>query len=172
MAWFFVIWIVVLVFGLVVFRGAPYVPSKRRDIERAFTELYELNDKDVLVDVGSGDGVVLRTASRLGAKAVGFELNPILVILSRIFSRRDSNIKVKLADFWITPLPANTTIVYGFLVTRDVKKMIRKMKTEVTRLNRPIRYISYGSSLTGMKHDKSLGANKLYTFFPLQTDEA
>jgi hypothetical protein len=172
MAWLFVIWILVLVFGIVVFRGAPYVPSKRRDIEKALTELYPISAKDVLVDAGSGDGVVLRTASRLTAKAVGFELNPILVILSRLLSLRDSRVVVKLADFWLTPLPDDTTVVYGFLVTRDVKKMVRKMKAEAIRLNRPLRYISYGSSLTSMTPDRSLNANKLYTFLPLQTDEA
>jgi hypothetical protein len=172
MAWFFVVWILVLVFGVVVFRGAPYVPSKRRDIEKALTELYSLSAKDVLVDAGSGDGVVLRTASRLAARAVGFELNPILVIVSRLLSLRDSRVVVKLADFWLTPLPDDTTVVYGFLVTRDVKKMVRKMKKEAARLNRPLRYISYGSSLTGMTPDRSLNASRLYTFLPLQTDEA
>lgn len=172
MIWLWILWALVLTFGIIAFRGAPYVPSRRQDIENAFTKLYALDKADFLVDMGSGDGTVLRLASRCGAKAVGFELNPILVILSRFFSRRDPNVRVRLADFWVTPLPDDTTVVYGFLVTRDVKKMIRRMNKEVIRLNRPIHYISYGSKLTGLTPDKTLGANNLYTFSPLQIREA
>ena len=78
-------WAIVIIlcvfFGLVVFRGAPYVPSKKTYINQAFSDLYPLTDKDVLVDVGSGDGVVLRSATKFGALAIGYEINPILVIM-------------------------------------------------------------------------------------------
>ena len=74
---------VVLLFGFVAFTGAPYVPSRRRDLQKAFDELYRLKKTDVLVDIGSGDGIVLREASRRGARAIGYELQPLLVLISR-----------------------------------------------------------------------------------------
>ncbi len=169
MSWMWIIWVLVLTFGIIVFRGAPYVPSKRRDIKKALTELYPLGRKDVLADVGSGDGVVLRIASQHGAKAIGYELNPILIIISRLLSRGDPNVRVKLADFWVAPLPDDVTIVYAFLVTRDVKKMIGKLTKEATRLNRPIHCLSYGNKFTGMTPDSSLEAYDLYTFRPLHS---
>jgi hypothetical protein len=165
------IWVIILTFGFIVFRGAPYVPSRRRYIERAFTKLYSLGKNDVLVDVGSGDGVVLRIASEHGATAIGYELNPILVIISRVLSRRHKKISVVLADFWLTPLPDNTTVVYAFMVTRDVKKMIRRITTEATRLGKPIRLISYGNTLPGVTLDGALDAYTLYTIAPLQIDK-
>ena len=51
--WLWALLGVVVAMGLVVFTGAPYVPSKRRDIRQALTELYPLGSDDVLVDIGS-----------------------------------------------------------------------------------------------------------------------
>ena len=52
--------IIILTFGVVVFHGSPYVPSHVSHVRQSLTELYNLSDKDVLVDIGSGDGLVLR----------------------------------------------------------------------------------------------------------------
>lgn len=166
--WLLILAIFVLAFGWVVFRGAPYVPSQNRYIKRAFEQLYPLTNKDVLVDVGSGDGVVLRRASAYGARAIGYELNPILVVISRLLSRNNPRVRIVLADFWVTQLPDDTTVVYAFLVTRDVKKMIKKMESETTRIGRDLSFISYGNVLPGLTPDKSLDAYNLYTFHPLQ----
>jgi hypothetical protein len=171
MTWLWIIAIIVIGFGWVVFRGAPYVPSQPKYIKRAFTKLYPLSGHDTLVDVGSGDGVVLRIASAFGARAIGYELHPVLVLISGLLSRRDSKVTVRLADFWFTPLPDTTTIVYAFLVTRDVKKMIKKMNSEVARLGRPLRFMTYGNSLPGMKPDSVLDAYALYTFYPLHSPQ-
>ncbi len=173
MAWLF--WPVagvILLFGFVVLRGAPYVPSHRRDVKRAFDELYELSEKDVLVDVGSGDGIILRQAAARGAKAVGYELNPALVAVSRFLSRGDPKVSVRLGDFWLAPLPADTTVVYGFIVTRDAKKMAKKLQAEADRLGRGLYFISYGSELKDVRKLKGLGAHHLYRFDPLHGGEA
>jgi SAM-dependent methyltransferase len=164
--------LIILVFGFVVFRGAPYVPSHRRRVERAFDDLYPLGRKDVVVDVGSGDGIVLRLASKRGAEAIGYELNPILVLLSQWLSRGDQRVHVHLADFWLTALPDTTTLVYGFMVTRDIEKMADKMQHEANRLNRPLYFICYGAAITSHPRVKQLGAHHLYRFDPLQANKA
>lgn len=170
--WFWIIIAVVGVFfGLIVFRGAPYVPSHRRQIERAFDELYPIGKKDTVVDVGSGDGIVLRQASRRGAKAVGYELNPILVAISRFLSRGDNRTHVYLRDFWLTPVPADTTLVYGFLVERDIEKIVKKLQYDANRLKRPLYFISYGASAASHLPIRQLGAHHLYVFEPLQADK-
>ena len=68
---------VVLLFGFVAFTGAPYVPSRRRDLQKAFDELYQLKKTDMLVDIGSGDGVVLRETNRHGARTISYKLQQI-----------------------------------------------------------------------------------------------
>lgn len=155
----------VLLFGLTAFRGAPYVPSRRRDIKKVFDELYTLDGGDVLVDVGSGDGIVLREAAKRGAAAVGYEINPVLVVVSKWLSRRSRRVTVRLADFWLTDLPNETTVVYTFGESRDIEKIARRIQSESTRLGRPLYFISYGFSLRDESSlQKQIGAHFLYRF--------
>lgn len=169
------VWIVgtvIVIFCIVVARGAPYVPSHRRFVRNAFRELYPLGDKDVLVDVGSGDGVILRLAAERGARAVGYEINPILVVVTWLLSKGNRKISVKLVDFWLTPLPNDTTIVYAFTVTRDIEKIAKKMQQEATAKNRQLWLMTYGSEVTSRKPVRRLQAHSLFSFEPLQHDEA
>lgn len=160
--WVFVL--VVFAFGFVVLFGAPYVPSLRREVRRAFKELYPLTDKDMLVDLGSGDGVVLLEAARRGAKAYGYELNPLLVLVSRL--RVGKRATVVLGNMWKTKLPDDTTIVYIFSVTRDSKKAVRYLKAEATRLNKPLTVMTFGPTLSGLPSAASLRSHTLYEIAP------
>lgn len=157
--------VLVVIFGFVVFFGAPYVPSKRRELERALDELYPIGKDDVLVDVGSGDGVVLREAAKHGAKAIGYELNPIFVVLSWWLSRKFKGIRVRLGNMWYVKFPDDTTIVYAFAVSRDSAKLAQKMQTEAARLGRPLLLLTYGlPTLAGREPERRLGAHALYRF--------
>lgn len=169
---FWLVAIVIIVFNFVVFRGAPYVPSHKKQVKGAFKELYALGSKDVLVDVGSGDGIILREAVRHGATAIGYELNPVLVFISRFLSRNNKKVTVYLADFWFVHLPAETTVVYAFAVTRDINKMATKLQNEATRLNKPLYFISYGNAIPGRPPVKVVRAHTLYRFEPLHGTQA
>lgn len=173
MVWVYIITALILLpFGLAVFFGAPYVPSRKKYLNIAFEELYLLKENDVLVDIGSGGGVVLREASARGAKTIGYEINPFLVVLSRFLSRKDNKVKILFADFWSAKLPDNMTVVYIFSVTRDMKKIIRKLQYEADRLRRPVYLINYGSELKGVKTVNKIDAYRLYVFSPLHPQKA
>lgn len=163
---------VILMFGFVVFKGAPYVPSKKRELIEAFDELYHVDASDVLVDIGSGDGIVLREAAKRGARAIGYELNPILVVISRWLSRNDPRVTVYLADYWRTTFPLETTVVYTFGESRDIIKMAQKVAREAERLGRPLVFISYGFAVPGQTPAKKIGAYFLYQYTPLQIKRA
>lgn len=158
---------IVLVFGLVVLRGAPYVPTKRKALDKAFDVLYPLSDKDVVVDIGSGDGVVLRAAARRGARAVGYELNPFLVVISRMLSRSPL-IRIRLADFWYVDLPQETTVIYTFGESRDIKRMYEKAELTALAHQKEIYFMSFGFKVPGVKHVKYDGSFYLYRIKPLQ----
>lgn len=166
--WFWIFFAVVLLFGFVVFRGAPYVPTQRKYLIAAFTKLYQLQPNDVLVDVGSGDGRVMRLAAGKVKRAVGYELNPALVFISRLLSRKQRNVETKLTDFWLAKLPDDVTVVYAFSVSRDIKKLTQKLSREATRTGHAIKVITYGAGIDGVEADKSYQAFKLYTVRPLQ----
>jgi hypothetical protein len=170
--WLWPLLAIVVLFGFVVFRGAPYVPSRKRELATAFDKLYSLTDNDVLIDIGSGDGIVLREAARRGARAIGYELNPILVLISRLVSRGSSLVTVHLADFWMVKLPSETTVVYVFGESRDIANMAKKVGQEANRLGKTLSFISYGFAVPDMIPVKKMGAYYLYQFVPLHTREA
>lgn len=169
---FWIVFLIVILFGFVVFRGAPYVPSKKGDVARALSELYPLGESDTLVDIGSGDGLVLREAARHGAQAIGYELNPLLVVLSRWLSRGYPGVTVYLADFWRAPLPKATTVVYAFGDSRDIAKMAGKVADTAGTIGRPLAFISYGIAVPGLEPVGRVGAHYLYRIEPLQANGA
>lgn len=172
MGWIYFIGIVAIIIGLGAFFGAPYVPTRRRDLQRMFDELYPINPYDVVLDFGSGDGLVLREVSRRGAKAIGFEINPFFWVLSKIFSCGDKNVKVHLCNGWLTPFPATLTLVYAFAVQRDGKKLTAKMQKEVDKRGHSLLLVCYGSPLPGKTPLRTYEAYALYEFQPLHPREA
>lgn len=164
--------IVVIAFGFVVFWGAPYVPSHRKEAQEAFAILHPLTKKDVVVDLGSGDGVVLRTAAIKGAKAIGYELNPLLVFISRLLSRRFQGIEIHTGNFWQRHLPSDTTVVYVFSVTRDMAKLETKLQGEADHLGRSFHLVLYAMKLPTKKPSKQHRAHSLYAFTPLHPRKA
>lgn len=162
MMWLVIAGVILLIFGVTAFTGAPYVPSQRRELRRAFRELYPVSDRDFLVDIGAGDGVVLRVAREYGARGVGYEINPLLVLVARLLKT-----EVKLANMWTVPFPDETTVVYTFGDSRDIKKMYTKVRTEATRLGRPLAFITYGFEVPGETSERNYRAYHLYRVNPL-----
>ena len=166
MTFLYIVLGVVVLFGIVAFRGAPYVPSHPRQVRAAFRELYMVTDKDVVVDVGSGDGLVLRIAAKQGARAIGYELNPMLVVISRVLSWRHPHVAVRFGDFWRTSLPGDTTLFYAFSVTRDTRKLERRFQQFADRQHRSVMVMMYGAPLSSEQQVGARGAHTLYKFVP------
>lgn len=85
------------------FVGAPYLPSSRSAFQAVLDNLPGVADKSALrfVDVGSGDGRLVEEAARLGMKAVGIELNPWLVLGSRLrLWKNEKNFKTSPRIWW------------------------------------------------------------------------
>lgn len=164
MIWIYIVGFIVVFIGASAFFGAPYVPSRRRDMRRMFDTLYPLSKEDVVFDAGSGDGVILREVSRRGASAVGYEINPIFWAISKFLSNGYKRISIKLANFWIEPFPDDVTLIYAFTVTRDGKRLLKKLRRERERLGRPFTIVCYGSPLPGVAPTKSYEAYNLYEF--------
>lgn len=166
--WYWLLGSVIVALGFVAFTGAPYLPSKRRDVAQAFTKLYKLRSNDLLVDIGAGDGVVLREASRRGAHAIGYEIHPLLVAIAKLLSRNDEKVMVVMANFWTVEIPANTTVVYTFGDGRDIGKMHQKVQAEANRIGHELAFISYAFEVPGVAAHKTVGAHHLYKVKPLQ----
>lgn len=156
---------IVVLFGCTAFFGAPYVPSHRAQVQRAFRDLRPLKRRDVLVDLGCGDGVVLRAAVSAGVgRAVGIELNPVLGAIARLLSRHRAAVEVRIGNMWTAHPPQDTTVVYVFGVGRDMKKLETMLESWSDELHRPIDLILYGHTLPGRQPERTVGAHHLYNF--------
>lgn len=151
-------------FLLIVFRGAPFVPTHGKDIEQLF-KLYTFKKNDLLVDLGSGDGRVLAAASRHGVGSVGYELNPFLALYSRkkLASLRPRP-EVRIADFWTTKLPDHTAVVFVFLAKPFMQKLDVHLEREAERLGHDIVLISYGMQIADREPETLKGAMVVYRY--------
>lgn len=152
----------VLLFGFTVFFGAPYVPSKSKELIDAFKNLYPLSKNDLLIDLGSGDGIVLKIASSFGAKSIGIEMNPIFAVFSKIRLRKNKSAKVVCKNFYHYVFPQETTIIYMFCDARDIEKMFDKVSREASRLNKKLYIISLAFKSKKYKPIKNRGVYFLY----------
>jgi SAM-dependent methyltransferase len=59
-----------------------WLPSPQALVDRML-DMANVTSQDVVMDLGSGDGRVIITAAKRGARAVGVEYNPELITLSR-----------------------------------------------------------------------------------------
>jgi len=167
MLWIYIVGAIVVLIGISAFFGAPYVPSHRKDVKRLFDEFTPLSPEDVVLDIGSGDGLVLREVSQRGAKAVGYEIHPLFVGISKLLSFGDPRVLVRWANAWTAPFPKNVTLIYAFAVGRDGKKLSAKVQSEADTLNRPLTLVCYGNALPGKTPRQTFGAYYLYVFEPL-----
>lgn len=172
MIWVYLAGCLALFLGMSVFFGAPYVPSRRRDVRRLFDTALPLNDTDTVLDIGSGDGLVLREVSRRGAKAVGYEIHPLFVWIARWLSWRDANVTVRWVNGWREPFPDATTVVYVFSVSRDGKRLLRSVQREANRMQRALKLVCYGSPLEGVEPVATFEAYIIYVIEPLHLEKA
>lgn len=95
--------------------GAPYVRSTPEEAE-AVIRLARIRPGIKVYDLGSGDGRLLMLAAEKGAEAVGVELDPFLVLQSRLRARLSpfgSRITVRWGSFWKASIKdADAVLVY------------------------------------------------------------
>ena len=154
----------VMLFGLVAFFGAPYVPSLRREVRAAFDDLYPVGETDVVVDLGSGDGLVLKEAAGRGARCIGYEINPLLALVSKLRLGRRATIRTQ--NMWTSTLPSDVTLVYVFSVSRDSRRLGRYVQQQSDRQNRLIHVMTFGTGLRDFTPVRSLKAHTLYEIRP------
>jgi hypothetical protein len=118
--------VIILSFGLVVFFGAPYLPTLDKQ-KTAAMELLSLKPGQTMIEAGSGDGRVLKAAAERGLYAVGYELNPILVIVSWFVTlKHRDKVRIVWGNYWSKDWH-KADGVYAFLYAEYMKKLDEKM---------------------------------------------
>lgn len=139
MIWLFaVVLVLVLAFGGVLLRGAPYLPTLSAQ-GRAALELLDLEKGQTLLELGSGDGKMLVLAAQSGLNVVGIELNPFLVAVSWLRTRRyHKQVRIIWGDFWRTPWP-RCDGVFVFLLDPFMPKLEKRMQP----LKKPLASVAF-----------------------------
>lgn len=131
---------IVLPFGAGAILGAPYLPILKRDSKRLL-ELTQLKPGQTLIDLGSGDGRLLHAAAAQGIKCIGYEINPYLVLISRLVCWRYRHlVSIHTADFWRVTLPP-ADVIYVFGLDRYMARFGQKFEKEITRPTKVVCYI-------------------------------
>lgn len=160
---FFWILLLVILLGFqftVLKRGAPYVPTMHKQREQAL-DLLDLKPGQTLIDLGSGDGAMLKTAAERGLNAVGYEINPLLVLVSKLRTMKYRNqVKVIRGNFWKKKWP-EADAVFVFLTGTYMQKLDEQMGK---RFDGEVKLVTYGFQLKNKKPAKTAGAFFLYKY--------
>jgi SAM-dependent methyltransferase len=158
----FIIAVMVLffVFASVIIFGAPYVPTLSTQRQIAL-DLLDLKKGQTLYELGSGDGSMLIEAARRGLNAVGYELNPILVLVSRLRARRYHGlVKIYWSNFWHANL-AEADGIFIFQMDKSMKNLEAKVLAEKKG---SLKIASHAFKIPGKKPSRKVGAILLYEY--------
>lgn len=107
--------------------GALYVSTSRVRIS-AFLEAVPMKAGQLLVDIGCGDGRVLRKVrKRYGVRAVGYELNLLAYIKAKLLCLGRKNVEIKWCNFWTVDL-SDADVVFCYLFPDVMKDLAAKLK--------------------------------------------
>lgn len=146
-----------VIFLLPLFGGAPYVPTPKKKVKKML-EMAELKPGEKLIDMGSGDGQILIEATKLGVQAEGYEIDPLLIWLSKKEIRKagfEAKIKINWKSFWKADVKeADIITFYGIIGIMG--KMERKLLAELKPGARVVSYSFAFSKWQPEKHESGI----------------
>lgn len=100
--------------------GAPWAPTRIASVRKAFEDI-GISASDTVVDLGAGDGAILKQAAMRGAHAIGYELSPIMWMIGYLRIWKYSNARIQYGNFFKKQLPPHTTLIFLFLMPKHME---------------------------------------------------
>lgn len=151
---------VIFCFGLVVFVGPPYLPTLTPQMHLAL-DMLKLKKGETLLELGCGDGKVLVAAAKRGLNVVGYELNPLLVVVCRVRTwRYRRQVRVVWGNFWTVTWPPADGI-FGFVLPRYMQKLDKRIVQWHTK---PIKLASFAFAIPGRTPQRTKNGVFLYEY--------
>ncbi len=146
--------------------GAMFHPSASIRV-KTFLDHVPMKPGDLLVDIGCGDGRVLRGAGRrYGVRAVGFEVNPVAYALARLRTLGMKKVEIRYGDFWKADI-READVLFCYLFPDVMGRVADKLAEEL----RPgVRVASCNFPLPGwqplevVRPDSSLHGDPIYLY--------
>ncbi len=149
-----------IAFTFVIAFGAPFLPTLKARVPEAL-DLIDLKPGETLLELGSGDGRVLLAAAKRNINAVGYELNPLLVIYSWLLTLRyRKNVKIIWGNYWNRQWPKSNGI-FVFLLQPYMSKLDKKL---VQQYDYKGRVVSFAFTIPDKKPSKEKNGLYLYKY--------
>ena len=116
--------------ALPVTRGALYVSTSRKRIA-VFADAVAMQPGQVLIDLGCGDGRVLRGVRRhFDIQAIGYEFNLLAYLKARLLCLGRRGISIRLRDFWKADL-SGADVIFCYLFPDVLPDLSGKLGREL-----------------------------------------
>jgi SAM-dependent methyltransferase len=135
----------------------PFVPTPQEVVDKMI-ELAGVKEGDVVYDLGSGDGRIVITAAKKGARAVGFDVDGDLVKESRENIRKaglEKLAEIKQQDILTVDLTPATVVTMYLLPDVNLKLKPNLLK----QLKPGSRVVSHAFDMGDWKPDKTERVN-------------
>ena len=140
-----------LLFGVLASFGCGTIPGREvryeptpMPIVRALLELAEVGPRDVVYDLGSGDGRIPITAAKeFGARGVGIEIDPALVAQAQANAHEAGvadKVEFRLANMYQADV-RSATVVTLFLHPGPNLKLREKLRSDLQPGSRVVSYV-------------------------------
>lgn len=144
---------------------SPWAPWWRTDRKtaRAMCKLANVSKKDVVYDLGCGDGTTLTVAAKqFGAQGVGIEIDPLRYLISKIrfkLNGFEKKIKIIKKNFYDVNL-SDASVIFVYLVPRALERLRPKLLRELKKGTLIVSF-RYKANLPLVTYDKT---NDLYLY--------
>lgn len=119
--------------------GAPWVPARKKDLQ-GIMEDFALRSGQLYIELGCGDGRLVAAAAKNGAKAIGYEINPLLFIIATIRNLRYPTAHIRFGNFWSKDL-SRADAVMVFLMPKFMDRLEKKATEELKSGSKMICYV-------------------------------
>ena len=152
--------IILTSFAVPSFFGAPYVPTLGPYVPVAF-DLLDLAPGQTILELGCGDGKVVLAAAKRGLNVVGYELNPILVVVAwlRTFRYR-KQVTIVWGNFFTKSLPRADGI-FCFIMPKFMGAIDKKISASQLA---PIKLVSFAMPIPDRRVTKKKDNVLLYLY--------
>jgi len=135
------------------FFGAEYQAVPTRVLKKMI-ESAGLKKKDVVYDLGCGNGKILLEAAKFCKKARGIEIDPLRVLMARMKTGKMNNVEVIRGNLFRQNL-RDANVIFIFLRQRTNDKLMEKFRKELKKGTKIISHY-WTLDLKPFKVDKKL----------------
>lgn len=144
---------------------SPWAPwwKTSKETARDACRLAGINSRDVVYELGSGDGTFLLTAAReFGAKGIGIEIDLLRYFIAALtirIIRAQNKVRIKRKNFFDEDISL-ATVLFVYLVPKTLNRLKPKFLKELKKGTRIVSY-RYKMDLPFVKEDSK---NRLYLY--------